>query len=661
MNINSDIKKQSQDKKNNKVVLFLAVITPILYFIMEIFCQKGIVGAFNFVVHHPLAYIYNCLLVLLPLMFCLFFKRRLFVITLISIVWLLFSVANLIILNNRVTPFTYQDFDLLYSQLHMITLYLSVWQIALICLLLIAIIVGLVFLFLKGPKHIGKINYKKVCVVIVSYILGFTLITGVSIKTGVVQTIFPNITISYKQNGFPYSWFANALNKGIHKPSNYSESNVKKLVADKKADNMTEKPNIIMLQLESFFDPKYVKDWKLSENPIPVFTKLRDEYTSGFLTVPGFGMGTVNTEFEVMTGMSVNFFGTGEYPYKTVLQDKQVESVPYNLLNLGYSTHALHNNDATFYNRHKRFKNLGFQTFTPVEFMNIDEFTPNGWAKDKCLTKEIIKVLDSTKTPDYLYTISVQGHGKYPTEVIDKNQTIKLECSDKKEVQIGYEYYVNQLKEMDDFVKELITELEKRKEKTILVMYGDHLPTFNISNKDLENGDIYQTEYIMWDNMGLKEKDEDLHAYQLSAKIGKELGLTSGTLMHYHQNFKDSKDYLKNLKMLQYDMIYGKKYVYDQKNPFEKIKMRYDVEDITFDSLYTKDGNLYVNGNNFTDYTTVYINGEFINTELINKKLLCVKNIEVSPEDEIYLEQFGKNGKSHLWKTEKFLVSDKMK
>lgn len=647
--------------QNNNVIILLLILTPILYFVMEILCQKGLSGALHFIIQHPLVYAYNCLIVLLPLMFCLFFKRRIFVITLVSILWMLFSIANLIISSNRVTPFTYHDFDLLVSQLSNITLYLNVWQISLICLLIVCIIVSLVFLFIKGPKNTGKINYKTISIIVASYIIAFSIITSISIKTGIVKTVFPNITISYKENGFPYSWFANAFNKGIRRPLNYSKENVTKLVMDKTPNEMTDKPNIIMLQLESFFDPKYVKDWTLSENPIPTFTNLKDKYSSGFLTVPGFGMGTVNTEFEVMTGMSVNLFGTGEYPYKTVLKTKQIESMPYNLLDLGYSTHAIHNNDATFYNRHNRFKNLGFQTFTPIEFMNIDEFTPNGWAKDKYLIGEINKTLDSTSNPDYIYAISVQGHGKYPVKPTSETPKITLKCNDGEEKRISYEYYINQLNEMDNFIKSLIEELEKRNEKTILVMYGDHLPTFDIKDNDLSNENIYQTEYIIWDNIGLEQKDEDLYAYQLSTKIGKEIGLTNPTMIHYHQNFKDTPNYLNNLKMLQYDMIYGKKYVYDGVNPYSKIDMRYDVEDIIFENIYIDGKDLYINGNNFNDYTTVYINDKLIDTEVLSKQLLRVKNLDVSEDDKIYLEQLGKNGKSHLWKTEKFLISDKIK
>ena len=74
------------------------------------------------------------------------------------------------------------------------------------------------------------------------------------------------------------------------------------------------KPNIIFLQLESFFDMNNLKNVKLSKNPVPYFEKLMKNYPSGYLNVPIVGAGTVNTEFEVMTGINLDFFGPGEYP-----------------------------------------------------------------------------------------------------------------------------------------------------------------------------------------------------------------------------------------------------------------------------------------------------------------------------------------------------------
>ena len=75
------------------------------------------------------------------------------------------------------------------------------------------------------------------------------------------------------------------------------------------ADDKT--PNIIFVQLESFFDPTHVKGITLSENPLPNYQKLISEYSSGYLSVPCFGAGTCNTEFEVQTGINIDDFGPG--------------------------------------------------------------------------------------------------------------------------------------------------------------------------------------------------------------------------------------------------------------------------------------------------------------------------------------------------------------
>lgn len=92
------------------------------------------------------------------------------------------------------------------------------------------------------------------------------------------------------------------------------------------------------------------------------------------------------------------------------MQSKTCESAAYDLRKLGYSTHAIHNNDATFYDRYKVFSHLGYDTFTSIEYMDSDyQKTPLGWAKDKMLTAQIKKALDSTEGADYIFTISVQG------------------------------------------------------------------------------------------------------------------------------------------------------------------------------------------------------------------------------------------------------------
>lgn len=113
--------------------------------------------------------------------------------------------------------------------------------------------------------------------------------------------------------------------------------------------------------------------------------------------------------------------------------------------------------------------------------------TPLGWAKDKMLVPQIKKTLDSTDGRDYIFTISVQGHGDYP-EVMPEgyNTSIKVSNFFNPEEQTQFEYYVNQVHEMDSFIGELVDMLKRRKEETVLVMYGDHLPTFSFTNDTME-------------------------------------------------------------------------------------------------------------------------------------------------------------------------------
>ena len=79
--------------------------------------------------------------------------------------------------------------------------------------------------------------------------------------------------------------------------------------------------------------------------------------------------------------------------------------------------------------------------------MNIDDFTPMGWAKDYFLTDEIVAALDSTEGQDYIYTISVQSHGDYPKEKVLENPLISVYGLSDEGTTNSFTYYINQLYE----------------------------------------------------------------------------------------------------------------------------------------------------------------------------------------------------------------------
>ena len=242
-----------------------------------------------------------------------------------------------------------------------------------------------------------------------------------------------------------------------------------------------------------FCDPDEINFLQVNEDPIPTFHELEKNYSSGYLNVPVVGAGTANTEFEMLTGLSMQYFGTGEYPYKTILKQTDCESIASDLSKIGYATHVVHNNGGNFYSRTNAFSKLGFDTFTSKELMNITEYTPNGsWPTDDILVSEAMKTFDATPDQsDFTYIITVGTHGDYPKEPVIENPTYTVSGVEDEGMKNAWTYYVNQLNEADRFIKELTDELSKRDEDTIVVMFGDHLPTMGLQDSDMKSGDPY--------------------------------------------------------------------------------------------------------------------------------------------------------------------------
>ncbi|MEQ2370698.1 LTA synthase family protein [Blautia sp. CLA-JM-H16] len=631
----------------NKISLILQALgCAVLYFVIEAICRHSFTEAWTYMTTKPLVFAYNAAFIFTTMLLVYLFRKRIFWRIFIGGFWLFLGIVNGVLLLNRVTPFTGPDVKNLTDGLSIAKKYLSQTEMTIGGILLGVAVLILLIILIKSPKYRGKLKYKVNIPLILVGVLAFGGITQLALEKRVLSNYFGNIAIAYEDYGYPYCLATTIFNTGISAPRDYSESEIKKI--ENSEENLPETksgthPNILFLQLESFFDPTLVNYLNLSEDPIPTFRKLMKEYSSGYYKVPSVGAGTANTEFESITGMSLHYFGPGEYPYKSILKETTCESAPYVLDNLGYTSHALHNNEANFYGRRSIFPNLGFDTFTSAEYMKDEnQKNPLGWTKDSVLTDEIIKCLDSTEGPDYVYTISVQGHGDYPSEPILENPDITVSGAPTDELNNKWEYYVNQIHEMDEFVKELTDALADYPEDVVLVMYGDHLPTMGLTVEDVKNKYLFQTEYVMWDNFGLKKKKENLAAYQMAAEVMDRVGIHEGTIFKYHQARKNTKNYQVDLETLQYDLLYGKQYSYDGVNPFERTKMRMGIYDATLDSLELvseQDHTYYVLGTNFTPSSQVKINGDWYDTVYVNPTKLIITGKELGDFDRISVVQ----------------------
>lgn len=642
--------KNTWNKENGKYILHFAFIALFLNLLIELFSRRSIRDTFEFLIHEPFLFILGALIILFTLSFSLLTRRRGFWFFLIGLAWLGIGIADFVQRSFRSMPITASDIFLMSSVKDIFELYLSYFQLTLI-MLGIAVLLGvLVFVWLMTKKRTSILLFG------VSTILffGVTLLLFITLmlQSGSLEhtSTFHSLPRAYKNNGFVYCFSASLITRGVNAPEDYSSEEVEELLQDTEKElpeTAKDTPNIVFVQLESFFDAKYMKDLTLEYDPIPNFTALKERCSTGLLSVPAIGAGTANTEFEVLSGMNLSHFGVGEYPYMTIVDSASSESVCHALRSIGYSTHAIHNNNATFYDRNIVYENLGFQTFTSLEYMDQVVYNPRGWCDDSVLTEEIEKCLTSTEGKDFVFAVSVQPHGKYPTEPLEDASVISVEGMEEEKRKNGFEYFLYQLYECDAFLAELLDCLEQFDEPTVVVLYGDHLPSFNIEDTELSVGDSQTTEYVIWTNYSSKKQDQDLQTYQLSAYVLAYCGIYEGDVFRLHQSYDYACDsdeaYQEDLQLLEYDIMSGEKYHNDGEDTAGGDAMRYDVEDISISAVScdASVNSTYVNGLHFTPFSVVYVNGTAYETEFVSSEQLVVYDLMLQEGDSISVAQIS--------------------
>ena len=145
----------------------------------------------------------------------------------------------------------------------------------------------------------------------------------------------------------------------------------------------------------------------------------------------------------------------------------------------------------------------------------------------------------------------------------------------------------------------------------------------------------------------MKKKDADLYAYQLVAEYMDRLGIHEGNFFKYNQAKKaagvkpDSDYFLFNLKMLQYDLLYGKRYIYGDENPYPATDIKMGMYDITIDRTYRFADKLYIYGDGFTKWSKVSVNGEKLDTTYKSAQVLTVDADSIKDGDVICVGHVG--------------------
>ncbi|QFK72904.1 sulfatase-like hydrolase/transferase [Pradoshia sp. D12] len=524
--------------------------------------------------------------------------RKLYYITslVISGLFILFTIANQMKLELRNSPIMLSDISLIKELQGLDNLELPMKPII---LGLVILIVGILIIYFL-PK--GKEFWiPKTLLFTGSFVFLLILWNEKPISPMAQANLWytrwrPELGIS--ENGLIGNFTLFAKKAQIQSPVGYSEAKIKELAEKYQPDTKqqtveeNERPNVIYIMSEAFVDPYTWGKQYFIKDPTPNFRKAFQESMHGFMYSPEYGGGTANVEFEAVTGLSRQFLPGDDVAYNQYL-NQPVPSVARAFNKAGYHTTAIHAFKNWYYQRSTAYKNLGFDRFIPGDFMNLD-FPFNsgkGYPSDRHMTDSILKIVKENKNPSFIHAVGLEGHMPYPRA---KNGSPFLDKSRMKmSTYETFGTYVNKLNSVDKDLGRLLGELKKLERPTIIVFWGDHFPGFtpfqtvygkeglnytlslNGSFEDFMK--LHKVPYFVWNSKDNKPLERDVTPNMFSQIVTEMANIEGNAVTNlltqvaesgnsyfpYKQFTKEMGDFtseMKDLQMLQYDMLHGKRY-----------------------------------------------------------------------------------------------------
>jgi phosphoglycerol transferase MdoB-like AlkP superfamily enzyme len=298
-------------------------------------------------------------------------------------------------------------------------------------------------------------------------------------------------------------------------PAAYSARAIGDIPGFPAASVPADKPDIIIVMSESFWDPTKLPGVTITPDPIPTVRELR----SGSMFSPEFGGMTANIEFEALTGFSNAFLPYGSIPYQQYVR-RRLPSLATFLKDEGYVTKALHPFGPWFWNRDAVYKAFGFD-----RFLSEDKLPPlkkrGLLASDTAFTEEIIRQADMMKQPFFFFAVTLQGHGPYPPNRYP-DASHKVDARISEWAKGSTLSYAEGIADADAGLKQLIDWASKRQRKTVIAFFGDHLPPLGpvyvetgfmkepVASRRAPVGEMsreHETPLVIWSNRGGTVKD----------------------------------------------------------------------------------------------------------------------------------------------------------
>ncbi len=339
--------------------------------------------------------------------------------------------------------------------------YLMGWQLWLVAMAVTTILIWMLLTVVKTAKA-HPVRFTSIVV------LASALVGGVEASTTNLSDATNSLLTEAGINYVYWSWPENVTRNGVlthliqsskRKLPPHPDREEARLFENMKRtyDPFRSRPRtVITILCEScWYDETHFKS---------VFSPLEKQMTALRAVSPVYGGGTVNTAFEVATGLpseSGVLTGIIYQEYEALMRDK-IEALPNYMKALGYNTIALHNNSKSFWLRDLVLPKMGFDRFLGIE--DMPGVVSGYWAEDKVLFDTALKELKNNNgNPIFMGLTTVFTHGSYRSEGGDH----------------GERDYATRLTKTIDQMAEFVREVTQIDPNALILIYGDHKPSLN--------------------------------------------------------------------------------------------------------------------------------------------------------------------------------------
>lgn len=317
---------------------------------------------------------------------------------------------------------------------------------------------------------------------------------------------------NYRANGFVAGTLFNTGLDAMSRPTGYSKSAMADIAARYSAvaslknlgrTGSLDDVNVVLVLSESFSQPLWLRSIEWPQDPIPNTTALMKRTLSGRMLAPGFGGGTANVEFELLTGQSMSQFS----PQVQVAYDQVVPKHPgypsfvRALTDGGHRAVAIHPYKFSMYRRTEVLPDLGFDRMVDeTEIQGRQRIERSRFVSDQSVYAEVTHSLEESSDPLLVHLITMQNHlpyGRSYTDPITPTSGLPPGAAER----AGQ--YARGINSSDAALPGFLDSLRKSKEKTVVVFYGDHLPgeIYPVAVQDREGArTMHQTPWFMWSN-----------------------------------------------------------------------------------------------------------------------------------------------------------------